>query len=188
MKLNSKNIFLYILIGILIFININSLNNPNELLANGRVKSYITKNTELYEISLGISPDPLQKGIGHIVIILKDKATKDFVNNATVTLKLKHIESSKTIGPLTLTNLSGLQPLSLNEYDIDLVLTETGKWDLLVEIQSPHGNSEFNHEIEVIKPNPLAAIFGIFVLILLGLILIFSIYSQLKMKRNKVKV
>jgi hypothetical protein len=63
MKLNSKNIFLCLIIGILILININLLNNSNELLANGRVKSYITKNTESYEILLGISPDPLQKGM-----------------------------------------------------------------------------------------------------------------------------
>ena len=52
MKLNSKNIFLCLIIGILILININLLNNSNELLANGRVKSYITKNTESYEILL----------------------------------------------------------------------------------------------------------------------------------------
>ena len=183
MKLNSKNIFLYLLIGILIFININSLNNPNELLANGRVKSYITKNTELYEISLGISPDPLQKGIGHIVIILKDKATKDFVNDASVTIKLNHRETSEIIGPLKLTNLSGLEPLSLNEYDIDLVLTQTGIWDLFIDIQRLETNSKLAHTIEVVKPNPLAAIFGITVLLLLVAILIFSIYSQIKNKK-----
>ncbi|MBM04423.1 MAG: hypothetical protein CL766_06540 [Chloroflexi bacterium] len=185
MKLNSKNIFLCLIIGILILININLLNNSNELLANGRVKSYITKNTESYEILLGISPDPLQKGIGHIVIIVKDKTTQAFVNDANVTIKLNHRETSEIIGPLTLTNLSGLEPLSLNEYDIDLILTETGIWDLFIDIQRLEENSKVIHTIEVVKPNPLASIFGITILLLLVSILIFSIYSQIKNKHNK---
>ena len=69
------------------------------------------------------------------VIIVKDKTTQAFVNDANVTIKLNHRETSEIIGPLTLTNLSGLEPLSLNEYDIDLVLTETGIWDLFIDIQ-----------------------------------------------------
>ena len=180
-----KNIFLSILIGILIFININTLNNPNQVLANGRVKSYITKNTDLYEISLGISPNPLQQGIGHIVVVIKDQYTKKFINDAKVIIQLNHKESSTKIGPLTLTDLSELEPLSLNEYDIDLVLSKTGKWDLHIEIQNTRGHSEFNHEIEVVKPNPIAAIFGILVFVLLSLILITSIYRQMKTKQQK---
>ncbi|MBN19493.1 MAG: hypothetical protein CL758_08485 [Chloroflexi bacterium] len=184
MQFNIKKILSSSIVGILLLVNINSLNNDENLLANGRVKSYITKNTELYEISLGISPDPLQKGIGHLVIIIKDKNTDQFINDATVKIQLNHRATTQIIGPLNLTNLSSIEPLSLNEYDIDLVLTETGIWDLYIQIQKGNSYNELIHEIKVVKPNPIAALSGVFVLTILLLILIYSIYSQIKMKKQ----
>ena len=153
--------------------------------ANGSVRTYEKKITEIHEIGLGTVPETPTRGVIHFAAYVKNVYTGVNYSDAEVYIKVYEIGSGKLkIGPLKMIN-GVMDP---TYYEADFPLEAKGIWKIEININTEDGNSSGVFEIEVYDPNPIIPILTLAFLIILLIILGISARTWIKEhKKNKMR-
>lgn len=150
--------------------------------ANGSVRTYEKKITEIHEIGLGTVPETPTRGVIHFAVYVKNIDTGVNYNDAEVYIKAYETGSDKPyIGPLKMIN--GIMDPAY--YEADFPLETKGIWQIEINISTEDGNSSGIFEIEVYDPNPIVPILTLVFLIILLIILGASIRTWIKEYKKK---
>ncbi len=153
--------------------------------ANGSVRTYEKKITEIHEIGLGTVPETPTRGVIHFAAYVKNVYTGVNYSDAEVYIKAYEIGSDKPkVGPLKMIN--GI--MDPTYYEADFPLETKGIWQIVININTEDGNSSGVFKIEVYDPNPVVPILTLVFLIILLIILGISVRTWIReYRKNKTR-
>ena len=127
-----------------------SLAVPRSVLANGGVTQLDRQPAGPYLLSVTTSPTPLRTGTGDVSVLVERSDTQDIVLDAQVSVAAEPILGNRSAVLFSATHDQAINKLL---YSANVDLTESGRWQFVVQVAGNLGDATAAFQTNVAEPS-----------------------------------